>query len=152
MWLHWKALAMCGKSVMIRIFKRPLSHMFPLINLLRRHCWFSLESGWIRMFSEVAILKVLTLQQHQKVFLFYFILKLTSIICKLCSWFSCVPTCLGLWWLLQPSKWCNCKKTVELKFILVLFTDNSTHLIQPLDIAVFKLFQSLLKKLFWASC
>ena len=44
------------------------------------------------------------------------------------------------------------KKVVELKFILVLLPDNSTHLIQPLGIAVFKPFKSVLKNMFRISC
>ena len=49
-------------------FTWQFSYVFPLINLLRRHCWFSLESGWIRMLSKVEILRMITLQQQQNVF------------------------------------------------------------------------------------
>jgi hypothetical protein len=37
-------------------------------------------------------------------------------------------------------------KAIELKIILVLLPANSTHLIQPLDIAVFKPFKTILKR------
>ena len=37
------------------------------------------------------------------------------------------------------------EKAIELKVLLVLLPANSTHLIQPLDIAVFKLFKTVLK-------
>ena len=38
------------------------------------------------------------------------------------------------------------KTAVEIKLILVLLPANATHLIQPLDIAVFKPFKSVFKK------
>ena len=38
------------------------------------------------------------------------------------------------------------EKAIELKIILVLLPANSTHLIQPLDIAVFKPFKTILKR------
>ena len=43
-------------------------------------------------------------------------------------------------------------KSIELKVILIIFPYNDTHLIKPLDIAVFKPFKLVLKNVFYVSC
>ena len=65
--LYRKALSMFGQSVLIWISTRSLSYVFPLLSMLLRHCCFYPESGRICMLSRVDILRLLALQQNQKV-------------------------------------------------------------------------------------
>ena len=62
-------------------FTWTLSYVFMLLNLLRRQCWFWPEMGWIGVFLKIAILRMITLQHHQKVLSILIYFNLDWIIC-----------------------------------------------------------------------